>query len=177
SRGSVIPTFLKQIERGGPVTVTHPSMTRYFMTIPEAVALVIQAGALAEGGEIFVLDMGEPVKITDLARDLITISGYQPDKEIMIEYTGVRPGEKLYEELFTDPEGMQATKHERIFISQKQLDEKYEGIINTVNILSQKPVNNYKEIIKLVSTLVPEYQRPLTEVNEEIAITEERKIM
>jgi|LSQX01.1.fsa_nt_gb FlaA1/EpsC-like NDP-sugar epimerase len=175
SRGSVIPTFMKQIEKGGPVTVTHPSMTRYFMTIPEAVALVIQAGALAEGGEIFVLDMGEPVRIADLARDIITISGYQPDKEIMIQYTGVRPGEKLYEELFTDKEGMQSTKHERIFISQKQLDEKYEGIINTVNILSQKPVTSRKEIIKVVSTLVPEYRRPLTEVNAEIALTEETR--
>jgi len=178
SRGSVVPTFIKQIEHGGPVTVTHPDMTRYFMTIPEAVSLVFQAGALAGGGEIFVLDMGEPVKITDLARDLITISGYQPDKEIMIEYTGVRPGEKLYEELFTDREGMQSTKHERIFISQKKLDEKYEGILNTVTMLHHKHITNHKELIKLIATLVPEYQRPAAEIddetmNEEIAITEE----
>jgi len=173
SRGSVIPTFIKQIEQGGPVTVTHPDMVRYFMTIPEAVSLVFQAGALAKGGEIFVLDMGEPVKIDDLARDLITISGYEPDKDIEIVYTGIRPGEKLYEELFTDREGMQSTKHERIFISQKQLDEKYEGIINTVNILSQKPISSRKEIIKLVATLVPEYRRAVKEVKDEIAATDD----
>lgn len=178
SRGSVIPTFIKQIEQGGPVTVTHPDMVRYFMTIPEAVSLVFQAGALAQGGEIFVLDMGEPVKIADLARDLITISGYEPEKDIEIVYTGIRPGEKLYEELFTDREGMQSTKHERIFISQKQLDERYEGILNTVTMLHHKHITNHKELIKLIANLVPEYRRPASEINEErinaeIAITEE----
>lgn len=173
SRGSVIPTFIKQIEHGGPVTVTHPDMTRYFMTIPEAVSLVFQAGALAKGGEIFVLDMGEPVKIADLARDLITLAGYEPDKDIQIQYTGVRPGEKLYEELFTDREGMQSTKHERIFISQKQLDEKYEGILNTVNLLNQNPISTRKEVIKLVANLVPEYRRAVHDVKDEIAFTDE----
>lgn len=173
SRGSVIPTFIKQIEHGGPVTVTHPDMTRYFMTIPEAVSLVFQAGALAKGGEIFVLDMGEPVKIADLARDLINLAGYEPDKDIQIQYTGVRPGEKLYEELFTDREGMQSTKHERIFISQKQLDEKYEGILNTINILNQNPISTRKEVIKLVANLIPEYQRTVKEVKDEIAFTDE----
>jgi FlaA1/EpsC-like NDP-sugar epimerase len=176
SRGSVVPTFIKQIEQGGPVTVTHPDMTRYFMTIPEAVSLVFQAGALAGGGEIFVLDMGEPVKISDLARDLITLAGYEPDKDIQIKYTGIRPGEKLYEELFTDREGMLSTKHERIFISQKQLDEKYEGILNTINILNQNPISTRKEVIKLVANLVPEYHKPVSEVNEEIALTEERSL-
>lgn len=173
SRGSVIPTFIKQIEHGGPVTVTHPDMTRYFMTIPEAVSLVFQAGALAKGGEIFVLDMGEPVKIADLARDLITLAGYEPDKDIKIQYTGVRPGEKLYEELFTDREGMQSTKHERIFISQKQLDEKYEGILNTINILNQNPISTRKEVIKLVANLIPEYRRTVHDVKDEIAFTDE----
>lgn len=117
SRGSVIPLFKKQIQNGGPVTVTHRDMTRYFMTIPEAVQLVIQAGALAKGGEIFILDMGKPVKISELARNLITLSGLTPDKDIQIRYTGIRPGEKLYEELFTTEEGNMASKHELIYVA------------------------------------------------------------
>jgi FlaA1/EpsC-like NDP-sugar epimerase len=128
SRGSVIPTFVKQIERGGPVTVTHPDMKRYFMTIPEAVQLVIQAGALTQGGEIFVLDMGEMVRIDDLARDLIRLAGYEPDKDIPIVYTGIRPGEKLYEELFTNQEGMMTTQHERIFVLNKEINGDLEKI-------------------------------------------------
>lgn len=117
SRGSVIPLFKKQIEEGGPVTITHPDMTRYFMTISEAVQLVIQAGAIGKKGEILVLDMGEPVKITDLARDLIRLSGLKPDNDIAITYTGVRPGEKLFEEVLNAEEGTSTTKHERIFIA------------------------------------------------------------
>ena len=115
SNGSVVPIFREQIARGGPVTVTDPSMVRYFMTIPEAVQLVIQAGALAKGGEVFLLDMGEPVKIVDMARDMIRLSGLQPDVDIKIEYTGIRPGEKLYEELLTAEEGSTSTRHKRIF--------------------------------------------------------------
>ena len=117
SRGSVIPLFKKQIEAGGPVTVTHPDMTRFFMTIPEAVQLVIQAGAMGKKGEIFVLDMGEPVKITDLARDLIRLSGFEPEVDIPIAVTGIRPGEKLYEEVLTAEEGTKTTKHKRIFVA------------------------------------------------------------
>ncbi|WP_276353544.1 polysaccharide biosynthesis protein [Cohnella caldifontis] len=117
SRGSVIPVFKKQIEDGGPVTVTHPDMVRYFMTIPEAVQLVIQAGSLATGGEIFILDMGKPVKIADLAKDLIRLSGLEPDKDIQIVYTGLRPGEKLFEEILTSEEGAATTKHDRIYVS------------------------------------------------------------
>jgi len=117
SNGSVIPIFQKQIARGGPVTVTHPDVTRYFMTIPEAVQLVVQAGALAKGGEVFILDMGEPVKIVDLAKDLIALSGYK-ENEIEIVFTGLRPGEKMYEELLLDVETSDKTSHSKIFICQ-----------------------------------------------------------
>lgn len=117
SQGSVVHLFRRQIAKGGPVTVTDPEMKRYFMTIPEAVQLVIQAGALGKGGEIYVLDMGEPIKIVDLARDMIILSGLKPERDIKIEFTGLRPGEKLYEELFSDRENFAVTRHERIFIA------------------------------------------------------------
>lgn len=137
SRGSVIPLFKRQIAAGGPVTVTDPRMVRYFMTIPEAVQLVIQAASMGHGGEVFVLDMGEPVKIVDLARDLIRLSGFEPDVDIPIAYSGIRPGEKLYEELLTAEEGTQATRHERIFVarpdtvSQQTLDQFLEAVSET----------------------------------------------
>lgn len=158
SRGSVIPTFIKQIQKGGPVTITHPDMQRFFMTIPEAVQLIIQAGALAEGGEIFVLDMGEMVKIDDLARDLIRLYGYEPEKDIDIVYTGIRPGEKLYEELFTDLEGMVSTRHERIFISKQELDDNTLDICKSLHLLLKRSFNTRTEIIKFIKEIVPEYQ-------------------
>ena len=114
SRGSVVPTFLRQIQSGGPVTVTHPEMRRYFMTIPEAVQLVLQAGAIGKGGEVFVLDMGEPVRILDLATDLIRLSGLEVGSDIEIRFTGMRPGEKLYEELFFDSESALPTDHPKV---------------------------------------------------------------
>lgn len=157
SKGSVIPTFKKQIERGGPVTVTHPEMKRFFMTIPEAVELVMQAGALTKGGEIFVLDMGEPVNITDMAKDLIRLYGYEPGKDIEIKFTGIRPGEKLYEELFLDREEMLFTKHQRIFISRKELDENYTGINASIYDLFKGTDPENSELIKLIASLIPEY--------------------
>jgi FlaA1/EpsC-like NDP-sugar epimerase len=114
SSGSVIPIFRRQIEKGGPVTVTHPEMTRYFMTIPEAVSLVVQAGAIGGRGQVFVLDMGEPVQIVELARNMIRLSGKEPDRDIEIVFIGARPGEKLHEELWSDDEAVTATGHAKI---------------------------------------------------------------
>lgn len=159
SRGSVIPTFKEQIARGGPVTVTHPEMTRYFMTIPEAVQLVIQAGAMAKGGEIFVLDMGKPVKIIDLAYDLIRLSGLEPEVDIEIKFIGMRPGEKLYEELLTAEEGTTATKHKRIFVAKPNgvNPAVIEDLINRIADPNFLPTDAEAET--LLSNIVPEMQR------------------
>jgi FlaA1/EpsC-like NDP-sugar epimerase len=113
----VVPIFREQIARGGPVTVTDPEMRRYFMTVREAVLLVLQAGAIGQGGQVMVLDMGEPVRIVDLARQMITLSGFEPDKDIPIAFTGIRPGEKLFEDILTAEEGTDATRHDRIFVA------------------------------------------------------------
>ena len=160
SNGSVIPLFKKQITEGGPVTVTHPDIIRYFMTIPEAVSLVLQAGAYAKGGEIFVLDMGEPVKIADLARNLILLSGHKPDEDIMITYTGLRPGEKLYEEMLMDEEGLRETENKLIHIGQPiKFDE--EAFFDQLAQLKEYVVTEPGDIRGKVKSIVPTYHPKL----------------
>ena len=157
SNGSVIPLFQQQIANGGPVTVTHPQMQRYFMTIPEASQLVLQTAAMGHGGEIFLLDMGEPVKIIDLARDLITLSGFRVGDDIEIEYIGMRPGEKLFEELATTGENMQATRHPKIAIwKHAQPDEK---ILNETidNLMAIADNGKHNDIVKIIKKIIPEY--------------------
>lgn len=157
SNGSVIPLFKKQIAEGGPVTVTHEEVIRYFMTIPEAVQLVIQAGAMAKGGEIFILDMGEPVKILDLAKDLIRLSGYEPYVDIPIEIIGLRPGEKLFEELLLDEEGITATKHNKIFIG-KPIFTDYKLLLKSLDEVNKIIKNGTDEELKdYIKTIVPNY--------------------
>lgn len=156
SNGSVIPLFKKQIEAGGPVTVTDPEIIRYFMTIPEAVSLVMQAGTYAEGGEIFVLDMGEPVKIDTLARNLIRLSGYRPDEDIKIEYTGLRPGEKLYEEKLMAEEGLKRTENELIHIGMPIPFDINEFLVN-LDELTDKAYANVGNIRELVEKMVSTY--------------------
>ena len=171
SNGSVIPLFKKQIKAGGPVTVTHPDIIRYFMTIPEAVSLVLQAGAYAKGGEIFILDMGKPVKIADMARNLIKLSGFEPDVDIKIEYTGLRPGEKLYEELLMKEEGLQETPNKLIHIG-KPIEMNEEVFFERLKDLKEEAYEEVEDIRSFIKELVPTYKNPneKTITKEKVAV-------
>lgn len=156
SNGSVVPLFKKQIKAGGPITITHPDIIRYFMTIPEACQLVLEAGGMGNGGEIYIFDMGKPVKIIDLARKMIQLAGYEPDNEIKIEIVGLRPGEKLYEELLNDSSKTLPTHHEKIMIAQEQ-EEDFEMVLTAINNLVQME-NKDMEIVHCMKEIVTEYK-------------------
>ncbi len=158
SNGSVVPLFKKQIENGGPITITHPEIIRYFMTIPEACQLVLEAGGMGKGGEIYIFDMGKPVKIIDLAKKMIQLAGYEPDKEIEIKIIGLRPGEKLFEELLNDTSKTLPTHHEKIMIAQEE-EEDFTQIIEDINELIQIALSKEEvEIVQYMKRIVPEYK-------------------
>ena len=160
SNGSVIPKFKRQIEQGKPVTVTHPDIIRYFMTIPEAVSLVMEAAAIAHGGEIFVLDMGQPVRIVTLAENLIRMYGKEPYKDVKIEFTGLRPGEKIKEELLMNEEGLQKTSNKLIFIG-KQIDIDPDEFIESLRMLRDAASeNNEKIAVSALHDMVPTFTTP-----------------
>ena len=175
SRGSVIPLFKSQIAKGGPLTITHPEMKRYFMTIPEASQLVLQAGSMACGGEVFVLDMGQPIKIVDMAKDLIELSGLEVDKDIKIVYSGLRPGEKLFEELLTAEEGTNSTKHRKIFKANlKQVDiAKLEKGLDLLAACDEA-----EKIIKIMSYLIPTYKsaKMIETIEKEVGVSEKNSL-
>ena len=160
SNGSVVPLFKKQIENGGPVTITHKEITRYFMTIPEAAQLVMEAAVFANGGEIFVLDMGNPVKIYDLAEKMIKLSGLIVGQDIEIKVTGLRPGEKLYEELLMDEEGLSSTKNQKIFVAKPNVID-FEKLTNDIDILLSYARNEDTDKLKnKLKEIVPSYKEP-----------------
>ena len=165
SNGSVIPLFSKQIEQGGPITVTHPEITRYFMTIPEACELVLEAGFMGKGGEIFVFDMGKPIKIADLARQMIQLSGLVPGKDIQIVFIGLRPGEKLYEELLSERENTLPTYHPKIKIAEvEKLD--YRGLISRIDSLLKSVYTLSKQdVVEFFKDIVPEYTSSNSQYN------------
>ena len=160
SRGSVIPLFREQIKKGGPVTITHPDMKRYFMITSEAVLLVLEAASIGKGGEVFVLDMGEPVKIEDLAKEMITLSGYEPDGDIPIVYTGIRPGEKLFEEILSAEEGTIETKYDKIFIARELSHLESYRLLEKINKLIEmsSKENDRKKIKEFLKEIVPSYK-------------------
>jgi FlaA1/EpsC-like NDP-sugar epimerase len=158
SNGSVIPRFRDQIQKGGPVTVTHPEITRYFMTIPEACRLVLEAGTMGQGGEIFVFDMGKSVKIVELAKKMIRLSGFKPNEDIEIKFTGLRPGEKLYEELLNDLENTLPTHHEKIMIA-KVRENNYDIVSMKIGELQQRlATQNKNEVVYQMKIIVPEFK-------------------
>lgn len=175
SNGSVIPLFKKQIKNGGPITLTHKDITRYFMLIPEAVQLVLQAGAYAKGGEVFVLDMGSPVKIYDLAENLIKLSGYTPNKDIKIEITGLRPGEKLYEELLMNNDNLTKTAHEKIFIDRPESKSLNKLLLEIEELVAISKIGNKNMLIDKLKEIVPTYSSPEIYNNkkilEEVSVT------
>jgi FlaA1/EpsC-like NDP-sugar epimerase len=161
SNGSVIPLFNQQIQEGGPVTITHPEITRFFMTIPEACQLVLEAGFIGNGGQIFIFDMGEPIRIIDIATNLIRLSGMEPYKDIQIKFTGLRPGEKLFEELFSENEPPLPTHNPRINIAKVEPVD-YNNILNLINdTLNNLNRRSELEIIKAMKEMVPEYSNKL----------------
>jgi FlaA1/EpsC-like NDP-sugar epimerase len=158
SNGSVVPLFTKQIQEGGPITITHPEIIRYFMTIPEACQLVLEAGAMGKGGEIFIFDMGDPVKIIDLAKKMIRLAGYTPDKEIKIKIVGLRPGEKLYEELLNDSAKNLATHHEKIMIAEEICDE-FEVVSDLIeDLIISAHVKSKDILVSKMKKIVPEFK-------------------
>ncbi|HBK83908.1 MAG TPA: polysaccharide biosynthesis protein, partial [Flavobacterium sp.] len=159
SNGSVVPLFKSQIQNGGPITITHPDIIRYFMTIPEACQLVLEAGGMGDGGEIYIFDMGKPVKIIDLARKMIKLAGYEPDKEIEIKIVGLRPGEKLYEELLNDTSKTLPTHHVKIMIAQEEVID-YNHTISAINqlILLSNNCSDELQIVQQMKLIVPEYK-------------------
>ena len=158
SNGSVVPLFKKQIEEGGPVTITHPDIIRYFMTIPEACQLVLEAGAMGKGGEIFIFDMGKPVKIMDLAKKMIKLAGFIPNKDIHIKITGLRPGEKLYEELLSDEAKTLPTHHEKIMIT-KDRNDNYEFISSSIDsVINSANNHNNVRVVHKLKKMIPEFK-------------------
>lgn len=158
SNGSVIPRFKQQIEKGGPITVTHPEITRFFMTIPEACRLVLEAGWMGKGGEIFIFDMGKSVKIVELAKKMIRLAGLEPNHDIKIQYTGLRPGEKLFEELLNDNENTMPTHHEKIMIG-KVREYKFNDVVDQINgLIESAKTNNDRQVVIKMKELVQEYK-------------------
>ena len=157
SNGSVVPLFSKQIAEGGPVTITHPDIIRYFMTIPEACQLVLEAGSMGNGGEIYIFDMGKPVKIIDLARKMIKLAGYIPDRDVKIKIVGLRPGEKLYEELLNDTSKTLPTYHEKIMIAQEIQDEFSDLHVNIEELIGIAAFFDNDDIVAKMKKIVPEF--------------------
>ena len=176
SNGSVIPIFRKQIEQGGPVTVTHPDITRYFMTIPEACQLVLEAGFMGMQGEIFVFDMGDPVKISDLARQMIRLSGYEPDKDITIEYTGLRPGEKLFEELLAHMERTLPTYNPKVKVAEVSWLDHEKVLSDIHSFFVEFPNMEDRDIVNRIMSIVPEYLPSNTKYTDEYLSNQGRRI-